>query len=152
MQFYLAGFGPPAPVDEAKLVWAEPRNACASDISTAPSGGGDDDVADLSGMFVLAVRGECSFVDKVNIISPKTHLPIAYVRKIFAVVLYTSVHPPQGITPHRTNAPYTRINRRNPNVLSDTIATGTSHPFHRFNILVPSQSKSTPVTFSLPPP
>lgn len=71
MQFYLAGFGPPAPVDEAKLVWAEPRNACASDISATISGDGDGKVADLSGMFVLAVRGECSFVDKVKKIPPK---------------------------------------------------------------------------------
>lgn len=55
-KFYLASFGPPAPVDEAMLVWAEPRNACGP--LTGP---------DVSGAFVLAERGECSFVDKVRL-------------------------------------------------------------------------------------
>lgn len=56
IQFYLAGFGPPAPLDEARLVWAEPRDACGS-LSNADT---------LSGAIVLAERGRCSFVDKVR--------------------------------------------------------------------------------------
>lgn len=56
IQFYLAGFGPPAPLDEARLVWAEPRDACGS-LSNSGL---------LSGAIVLAERGSCSFVDKVH--------------------------------------------------------------------------------------
>ncbi|CAM9823928.1 unnamed protein product, partial [Laminaria digitata] len=60
-EFYLAGFGPPAPVDGGRLVWAEPRDACrpAAAAATADSNG-------LSGAIVLAERGSCSFVDKAN--------------------------------------------------------------------------------------
>lgn len=56
MKFYLAGFGPPAPVDEAKLIWAEPRDACGTLTNSEL----------LPGTIVLAERGRCSFVDKVR--------------------------------------------------------------------------------------
>eukprot|EP00904_Undaria_pinnatifida_P006761 jgi/Undpi1/3214/HiC_scaffold_15.g06588.m1 len=59
-EFYLAGFGPPAPVDGGRLVWAEPRDAC-----NMPPGGVTRKSL-LSGAIVLAERGRCSFVDKAN--------------------------------------------------------------------------------------
>ena len=54
-QFYLAGFGPPAPVDKAPLVWAKPRNACQTSIDSK-----------LAGAIVLAERGTCNFLVKVK--------------------------------------------------------------------------------------
>ncbi|CAM9188216.1 unnamed protein product [Ascophyllum nodosum] len=54
-EFYLAGFGPPAPVDKAPLVWAKPRNACQTSIDSK-----------LAGAIVLAERGTCNFVVKAN--------------------------------------------------------------------------------------
>ncbi|CAM9587726.1 unnamed protein product [Discosporangium mesarthrocarpum] len=92
-EFYLASFGPPAPLHDAPLVWADPRDACSSlaDQHARPSAqlgpptvavagdqgvGGEEDGAgalgqlgqqqDLSEQFVLALRGSCSFVDKAN--------------------------------------------------------------------------------------
>ena len=62
-QFYLAGFGPPAPVDAGRLVWAEPRDGCKPAAAAAASAPASDI---FSGAIVLAERGGCSFVDKVR--------------------------------------------------------------------------------------
>ncbi|CAM9697356.1 unnamed protein product [Ectocarpus fasciculatus] len=68
-EFYLAGFGPPAPVDEAKLIWAEPRDACGTLTNSEL----------LPGTIVLAERGRCSFVDKANTVASSNALALVVI-------------------------------------------------------------------------
>ncbi|CAM9870256.1 unnamed protein product, partial [Hapterophycus canaliculatus] len=68
-EYYLAGFGPSAPVDESHLIWADPRDACGT-LANSRS---------LSGMFVMAERGRCSFVDKANTVASSNALALVIV-------------------------------------------------------------------------
>ncbi|CAM9216823.1 unnamed protein product [Ectocarpus sp. 13 AM-2016] len=68
-EFYLAGFGPPVPVDEASLIWAEPRDACGTLTNSGM----------LPGTIVLAERGRCSFVDKANTVASSNALALVVI-------------------------------------------------------------------------
>ncbi|CAM9103839.1 unnamed protein product [Ectocarpus sp. 6 AP-2014] len=68
-EFYLAGFGPPVPVDEASLIWAEPRDACGTLTNSEL----------LPGTIVLAERGRCSFVDKANTVASSNALALVVI-------------------------------------------------------------------------